>query len=228
MSESDKPNGDGPPPIPPSESSGPPPVPGSEKKSSEWISDPNNQPTPDSAAESERAQFQRTSPPSSAPQESSAPPPPPPAPSSQYGQQQQSYQQQPYQQQGQQQGQYQSSQQAPLNTSWQAGQGQGYGGGYNPQNVNINVGNGSGDNTAIIGFILSLVGVLFCQILSVVGLIVSMNAKKADPHGKNAGLATAGIIIGWIGTGLMVLSLLGFLLYFIIVIVVLGASAAGV
>lgn len=226
MSESDKPNGDGPPPIPPSESEGPPPVPGSEKKSSEWISDPNNEPKQDSSAESERAQFQRTSPPSTPPQESGAPPPPPPAPSSQYGQQQQ-----PYQQQGQQSGQYQTQQQgqqqAPLNTSWQAGQGQGYGGGYNPQNVNMNVGNGSGDNTAIVGFILSLVGVLFCQILSVIGLIVSMNAKKADPHGKNAGLATAGIIIGWIGTGLMVLSLLGFILYFIIVIVVLGASAAG-
>jgi len=69
-----------------------------------------------------------------------------------------------------------------------------------------------GESTAIAGFICSLVG-LFVPLLGIVGLVLSLNSRRKSlrsgyPH---SGLATAGLVLGIIGTVFWAFTLFGLL-----------------
>lgn len=67
----------------------------------------------------------------------------------------------------------------------------------------------SGLGTA--GFIVSLVGLVSCGLLSPIGMVLSFCGMKKQPNG----LAIAGFVIGLIGTLLVILSVVVFALMFI-------------
>ena len=90
-------------------------------------------------------------------------------------------------------------------------------GGSNPVNDNLNNNynpqpnmQGKMNICALVGFILSLVGILFCGILfepaAIILGIVAKSQIKSNPNQTGGGFATAAIIIGIIGTIIMVIT----------------------
>jgi len=54
------------------------------------------------------------------------------------------------------------------------------------------------------GFVLSIIGVVFCQVLGIVGIVLcAVGLPEAKRRGSGAGLAIAGIVIGICGIALM-------------------------
>lgn len=75
---------------------------------------------------------------------------------------------------------------------------------------------GGTDGTAIAGVVLSVIGLLACAPLAIVGLILgysSRNKAQATP-GASTGAATAAIVIGWIA---IVLWVIGSVFWFTII-----------
>jgi hypothetical protein len=79
---------------------------------------------------------------------------------------------------------------------------------------------------AIPALILGIIGLIFCQILAPIAWVLGRNAeRKVDASGgalSGRGEATAGKVLGIIGTVLLVLGII-----FIIVVIGLGASVEG-
>lgn len=81
-----------------------------------------------------------------------------------------------------------------------------------------------GSNSAgLAGFVISLVGLLSCGLLSPVGLIISMMGLKREPKG----LAIAGVVIGLVGSLWVIVALVFGLFAVILAALGLGAAAAG-
>jgi hypothetical protein len=72
---------------------------------------------------------------------------------------------------------------------------------------------GKMEGTAVAALILGIFGVISCPlILSIPALIVGNQALakiRQDPTLQGEGLARAGVILGWVGTGLAVLFIIG-------------------
>lgn len=64
----------------------------------------------------------------------------------------------------------------------------------------------------IVGFVLSLVGLVTFWPLGIVGLVLSNQARRdmraAPGRYANEGLATAGVVLGWICVALLAMALL--------------------
>jgi hypothetical protein len=82
----------------------------------------------------------------------------------------------------------------------------------------------SGKATAALVF--GILGLVFCPLLPPVALIFGYSARtEIDASGGrlgNRGVATAGIVLGWIGVGLIALAVLLF-----VVLVVIGSAVGG-
>lgn len=63
---------------------------------------------------------------------------------------------------------------------------------------------------AIWSLVTGILGVLCCGILSVIAIILGNSAKReiAQTREAGAGLATAGVVLGWIGIALLMLNLI--------------------
>ncbi len=73
-----------------------------------------------------------------------------------------------------------------------------------------------GDDLGLASLIVGAVAYVFGGgLISIVALILGIISKKRQP--ENNGLATAGIVLGGIGTALFVLAILFFIVYFLIV-----------
>lgn len=80
------------------------------------------------------------------------------------------------------------------------------------------------ENTAgTIGFVMSLLGLLFCPIFSVIGLFMSWSAMKNEPKG----LATAGLVIGIFGTIGLVITIIVLVIVFGGLFTIAATGAAG-
>ena len=82
---------------------------------------------------------------------------------------------------------------------------------------------GQTSGKAIASLVLSLVGLFACALLGIAGIILGQNAlteiRSSGGTIQGEGLAKAGIIIGWIELGLMVV--------FCIIYAVIGVGVAG-
>lgn len=69
--------------------------------------------------------------------------------------------------------------------------------------------NGSGTTALITG----ILGLLCCGLLSIVAIITGMKGQKLAAQGlaSNGGSAKAGVILGWIGIGLWILGIIGYI-----------------
>lgn len=117
-----------------------------------------------------------------------------------YGEQPGAYGQQPYAQQPAAYGQQPYGQPAAYP------QGGAAYGGYYPKN-----------NLAVWSLVLGLVGFFICSLLtSVPGIVLGVQARRAVARGEanNGGLATAGLVVSWVVTGLYVL-----LIAFVLVVI---------
>lgn len=85
--------------------------------------------------------------------------------------------------------------------------------------------------TAMISLIASILGLtLFPTIGSIIGLVLGYMARneiRANPGMQGDGLATAGIILGWVGIGLLVLGLCIFVTIFIFTFGLSGLAILG-
>lgn len=82
------------------------------------------------------------------------------------------------------------------------------------------------NNLAVVSLVMSILSFVVLPVIgSIVGLVLGYQARReirqSQGQQSGEGLATAGIIIGWVGIGLTVLVILGFCL-----IVVIGVSGA--
>jgi len=98
----------------------------------------------------------------------------------------------------------------------------------NPQNVNNNILPSS--TLALVSLIAGILGfTLFPFIASIVAIWTGYAARKetrsVPPTASGDGLATAGIIMGWIQIGLTVVSLCCVAIYFIVMVGWIGAEA---
>ena len=78
------------------------------------------------------------------------------------------------------------------------------------------------NSLAVWSLVLAILGMMMCGLFTgIPAVIIGNNAKRAVASGEanNGGLATAGVVIGWIATGL---TLLG-----IVIIALLISSAGG-
>ena len=96
-----------------------------------------------------------------------------------------------------------------------------------PQNVNYNVLPSS--TLAIVSLIAALLGfTLFPVIGGIIALITGYMARNETrsipPRASGDGMATAGIIMGWIQLGLLVVGICCTIAYFVFVLGVIGAS----
>ncbi|MDC7122407.1 DUF4190 domain-containing protein [Cellulomonas fimi] len=107
---------------------------------------------------------------------------------------------------------------APAPGGYAPGYGYGYGyapGGYYPKN-----------SYAVWSLVLGILSLVSCGFLTgVPAIIVGNNAKKAAAVGEadNPGMATAGVVLGWIGTALSAAGLLIYL-FFVVFAVVMSAT----
>ncbi|WP_163511061.1 DUF4190 domain-containing protein [Fodinicola acaciae] len=95
--------------------------------------------------------------------------------------------------------------------------GYGYGGGYPPTR--------STNALAIVSMVLSILGIFACGALSLAGAIcghIAINQVR-ERNEEGEGFAKAGIIVGWIATGLWVVGVVLYIL-FIVGLVVWGVS----
>jgi hypothetical protein len=80
---------------------------------------------------------------------------------------------------------------------------------------------------ATTAMVLGIVGLVVCQVVGIVAIVLGSQAKnEIDASGgqlEGRGMAIAGIIMGWVAVGLMVLVVAGLLL----VAVVAGSSSSG-
>lgn len=89
-------------------------------------------------------------------------------------------------------------------------------GGYYPKN-----------SYAVWSLVLGILGLVSCGLFTgIPAIIVGNNAKKAAAAGEadNPGMATAGVVLGWIGTGWSSLVVVGYLI-FVVVMLLTTASA---
>lgn len=86
------------------------------------------------------------------------------------------------------------------------------------------------NNLALASLIVSLVSLISCPLIGGVGVYLGNRARsEISRSGENgAGLAQAGVIVGWCALGLAVLSILFFAAYFIFMAVVFGATLTSV
>ena len=99
---------------------------------------------------------------------------------------------------------------------------------YQPQNTNNNVLPQS--TMAIVSLVAGILGfTLFPVIASIVAIFTGYAARKetrsVSPIASGDGMATAGIIMGWIQIGLAVVSICCLVVYFVFVIGLVGSSA---
>jgi hypothetical protein len=85
-------------------------------------------------------------------------------------------------------------------------------------------------NLALISLIAGILGLtLFPFIASIVAVWAGYQARKetrsVPPKASGDGMATAGIIMGWIGIGLWVVGICCAAIYFIFVVGLIGADA---
>ena len=95
-----------------------------------------------------------------------------------------------------------------------------------PNNYNINL---PASSMATISLIAGILGfTIFPVIASIVAIVTGYAARKETraipPRASGDGLATAGIVMGWIQIGLAVLGICCLLVYFIFVVGVVGWS----
>lgn len=83
------------------------------------------------------------------------------------------------------------------------------------------------NNLALASLIVSLVSLMSCPLIGGVGVYLGNRARaEIGQSGEDgAGLAQAGVIIGWCAVGLAVLSVLVFAAYLVFMAVVVGVSA---
>ena len=89
-------------------------------------------------------------------------------------------------------------------------------GGYHPKN-----------SYAVWSLVLGILGLVSCGFFTgIPAIVVGNNAKKAAANGEadNPGMATAGVVLGWIGTGWSGLVVVGYLV-FVVVMLLTTASA---
>jgi hypothetical protein len=81
------------------------------------------------------------------------------------------------------------------------------------------------NNAALAAMIVSLASFVTCPLIGLVGVYLGMRAKREiRANGEDGdGMATAGVVVGWVSTGLAVLIILT---YAFIVAFVLGAAVA--
>lgn len=77
------------------------------------------------------------------------------------------------------------------------------------------------EGTAIASLILGITGILICPILipSVLAVIFGSQAQariRQDPSLEGDGMAKAGVILGWVGIGLIALGIVVFVFMFLI------------
>ena len=89
----------------------------------------------------------------------------------------------------------------------------------NPYNYNVSLPTSS---MAIVSLIAGILGfTLFPFIASIVAIFTGYAARKetraTPPTAGGDGLATAGIVMGWIGVGLAVIGLCCFVIYFVFI-----------
>ncbi|MFY1634359.1 DUF4190 domain-containing protein [Solwaraspora sp. WMMB335] len=100
----------------------------------------------------------------------------------------------------------------------------GYPGGYAgyapPQTTN---------NMALASFIVSLVSLFSCPLIGAVSIYLGRRARDEIRRSgeQGDGLAQAGVIIGWCGVGLAILTVLLMVVYFTFFLVVMGSNATG-
>lgn len=80
------------------------------------------------------------------------------------------------------------------------------------------------NGTGVAALILGIIGVIGCTLCAVPAVICGhMGMKKADRgEADNRGVAQAGLILGYIGIGFMVLAII----YLIVMFVIIGAAAS--
>ncbi len=96
----------------------------------------------------------------------------------------------------------------------------------NPQNTNNIL---PSSTLAIISLVAGILGfTLFPFIASIVAIWTGYAARKetrsVPPTASGDGMATAGIVMGWIHIGLAVISICCFIAYFVVIIGWMGAS----
>lgn len=66
------------------------------------------------------------------------------------------------------------------------------------------------NNLAVWSLVLGIVGLLVCGVAGIVAIVLGNNAKKAVARGEanNGGMATAGIILGWVTVGFWILGII--------------------
>lgn len=97
-----------------------------------------------------------------------------------------------------------------------------------PQNMNYNVLPAS--TLAIVSLVAAILGF---TALPIVGSIVAILAgyaarnetRSAPPKASGDGMATAGIVMGWIQIGLGIISICCFIAYFVFVLGLVGSSS---
>jgi hypothetical protein len=82
---------------------------------------------------------------------------------------------------------------------------------------------------ALVSMIAGILGfTLFPVVASIVAIITGNMARKetraVPPTASGDGMATAGIIMGWVGVGLAVLGICCVIAYFVFVVGIVGAS----
>lgn len=80
---------------------------------------------------------------------------------------------------------------------------------------------------AVWALVLGILSIFTCGFLSgVPAIIVGGKARRAAYTGEadNPGLATAGVVLGWIGTGLSALALAFYLVYFVVIGIILVSN----
>jgi hypothetical protein len=97
----------------------------------------------------------------------------------------------------------------------------------NQQNVNNILPN---SNLALISLVAGILGfTLFPFIASIVAIWTGYEARKetrsTPPRAAGDGMATAGIIMGWIQVGLTIVSICCLAIYFIVIVGLVGAEA---
>ena len=86
------------------------------------------------------------------------------------------------------------------------------------------------NNSALVGFILSLGGLIFgFLVLGIPGLILGRRAQREIAVGgeRGEGLAKAAVILGWIDIALIALALVAFILLFALAGTLGAVSGAG-
>jgi hypothetical protein len=76
---------------------------------------------------------------------------------------------------------------------------------------------------------MAILSLVFAFVFAPLGIYFGQRAKKeiAISHEDGEGLATAGIVVGWVGVGLWALWLLFVIIYFVFVVFIFGVVLAG-